>query len=62
MFILLIVVIANLDLILCQTCSKGNCKKTVGDFAVEYSSFTKVSDVKFASWTAIETVSVTGKK
>ena len=50
----------SLDVALCQTCARSNCKKTVGNLVVQYASFTKVPDVKFASWTANETVSVTG--
>ena len=61
MLVLFFMVVANLDVGLCQTCSLGNCKKTVGNFVVQYSSFTKVTDMKFASWTANETISVTGK-
>ena len=43
-----------------QTCPRSNCKKTVGDFNVEYASFTKANDEKFPLWTANETIQVTG--
>ena len=49
------------DAVFSQTCPRSNCKKTDGDFNVEYSSFTKTDDEKFPLWTANETISVTGK-
>lgn len=46
----------------CETCVRSNCKKTTGDFIVQYSSLTKKSNNKLpTSWAKNETY-VRGKK
>ena len=61
MFWFLMFIVITLDGAICQECSRSNCKKTVGNFVAKYSSFKKVTDSKFTSWTANETSTVSGK-
>ncbi|XP_066932388.1 uncharacterized protein [Clytia hemisphaerica] len=45
-----------------STCEKAQCKKQLFDFQAIHGSLVKVSDKKFALWTASKTLSLTGSQ
>jgi len=61
-FSIAILLTCMLSYVLTQECYRTNCKTTIGDMQVFYSSFTKTNDVKFAGRTASHTFSLTGTK